>query len=136
MTVFIAAATLNFAAAVMHLAVIVGGAPWYRFFGAGERMASMAEAGRLYPAILTSGIVAVLTLWGLYALQGGGYISGLPGVVPVLWAITGVYTLRALYPLVMAPFVALFRTPFMVWSSLIVAGYAIVHWWAVLTLPQ
>ena len=134
MTIFVTAALLNFAAAAMHLAVIFGGANWYRFFGAGERMAQMAEAGEAYPTILTSGIVAVLTLWGLYALQAGSHIGFLPWVTPAFWAITGIYTARALFPLVMAPFAATYRSPFMLWSSLIVAGYAAVHWMALLNI--
>jgi hypothetical protein len=36
---------LSAAAALLHIAVIVGGAEWYRFFGAGEGMARLAERG-------------------------------------------------------------------------------------------
>ena len=38
---------LSAAASLLHLAVIAGGPAWYRFFGAGEGMAQMAERGFL-----------------------------------------------------------------------------------------
>ncbi|MGB4860371.1 MAG: hypothetical protein WBP11_13735 [Dokdonella sp.] len=41
----IAGGILSAIAALIHLGCIVFGAPWYRFFGAGERMAQMASAG-------------------------------------------------------------------------------------------
>jgi len=37
------AGTLSFIASALHIAIIIGGPSWYRFFGAGESMASMAE---------------------------------------------------------------------------------------------
>ncbi|MCT7653981.1 hypothetical protein MBH78_02710 [Oceanimonas sp. NS1] len=40
-------------AALLHLAVIAGGPDWYRFFGAGEQMAKLAEQSSWYPALLT-----------------------------------------------------------------------------------
>ncbi len=39
------AASLSFIAAALHVAIIFGGGDWYRFFGAGEAMASLAESG-------------------------------------------------------------------------------------------
>lgn len=65
----IVAAVLSAVAALLHVAIVVGGAPWYRFFGAGERMASAAETGRAYPAIVTLSIAIVLALWATYALS-------------------------------------------------------------------
>lgn len=41
----IAAGTLDALAALLHVACIFGGPAWYRFLGAGERMAGMAERG-------------------------------------------------------------------------------------------
>jgi hypothetical protein len=35
----------SLAASILHLACIAGGPEWYRFFGAGERMARMAARG-------------------------------------------------------------------------------------------
>ena len=47
MNVFlIVAGTLSAIAAILHLACIYFGAPWYRLLGAGEHMAELAEQGR------------------------------------------------------------------------------------------
>lgn len=53
----IAAAICTALAALAHIGCIIFGADWYRFFGAGEQMAQMAEAGDWYPAVVTSVIV-------------------------------------------------------------------------------
>ena len=50
----IAGALLSALAAALHVGCIVFGAPWYRFFGAGERMAQMAIAGNWYPTVVTA----------------------------------------------------------------------------------
>jgi hypothetical protein len=72
------AACLSGVAAMLHVGIVVRGPQWYRFFGAGERMASAAAAGRWYPAVVTLGIAAVLALWSAYALAGAGVIQALP----------------------------------------------------------
>ena len=41
----ILAGSLSGLAALLHVAAIVGGPDWYRFFGAGEGMAGAAERG-------------------------------------------------------------------------------------------
>src|SRR3712207_8305625 len=64
-------------ASLLHLAIIFGGPEWYRFFGAGERMARLAARGSLYPTLVTAGIASVLGLWGLYGLSGAGANRGL-----------------------------------------------------------
>ncbi len=123
----LAAAALSGVAALLHVAIVFGGAPWYRFFGAGERMASAAEAGRAYPAIVTLGIALVLGLWAAYALSGAGLLAALPLLKWCLAAITGVYLLRglAIFPLFL--FAREQATPFLLWSSLICIGYGLVH---------
>lgn len=123
----IVAAVLSAVAALLHIAIVFGGAPWYRFFGAGERMASAAEVGRAYPAIVTLGIAVVLALWAAYALSGAGVLSTLPFLKWCLAAITGIYLLRglAIFPLFL--FVREQTTPFLVWSSVICMGYGVVH---------
>lgn len=115
----IVGAALSTLAALMHLCVIVGGAPWYRFFGAGERMARAASAGRAYPVIVTGAIAVVLLSWAAYALSGAGVLGPLPLLKPVLCAITAVYLLRGsiILPIVMlAPHKA---NLFLLWSSAI-----------------
>ena len=92
----ITAACLSAAAAMAHLACIVGGAPVYRFMGAGERMARAAKAGHLRPTLMTLAIAAVLALWAAFALSGAGLIAMLPLTKPALVAIAAVLYVRAL----------------------------------------
>lgn len=88
------AAGSNFFAAIAHLGCIVFGASWYRFFGAGEQMAMMAEQGSWYPTIVTSVIVVVLLIWSLYALSGARLIQKLPLLRLGLCVISAIYLLR------------------------------------------
>ena len=92
----IVAACLSAVAGLLHLACIVFGAPWYRFLGAGEGMARLAEAGHWYPAAMASSIAAVLFTWSLYALSGAGVVRRLPLLRPVLCLITAVYIGRGI----------------------------------------
>lgn len=99
------AGILSFAAAFLHIAVIIGGPDWYRFFGAGEGMAQLAESGSNYPTFVTLAITSVLTIWGLYALSGAGIIVRLPLTKLTLILISFVYLARGLAGLVL-PFVS------------------------------
>jgi hypothetical protein len=116
---------LSSAAALLHLAVIAGGPDWYRFFGAGEAMAEMAEAGSPVPALVTTAIAALLAIWAAYAFAGAGLIRRLPLMRTALVAITAIYLLRGLLivPILLSPR----PTSFDIWSSLIVLVYGIVH---------
>ena len=120
-------AALSALAALLHVGCILFGAPGYRFFGAGEQMARMAAAGRWYPTVLTSFIVAILSGWSLYALSGAGVIRRLPLVRPALCVITSIYLLRAV---AFAPFHKYFpgnSTAFWLWSSAICFVIGLVH---------
>lgn len=64
--------------ACIHIGCIIFGGDWYRFLGAGEQMAQMADNGHPYPTIVTSAISAVLLLWTSYAFSGAGLIIKLP----------------------------------------------------------
>jgi hypothetical protein len=122
-----AGALLSAIAGLLHLGIIAGGPAWYRFFGAGERFARAAAAGRWYPTLVTLGIAAVLFAWSAYALAGAGVVHGLPFVKAALAAITAVYLVRGIG---FAPLVAARGgrvTPFVVWSSLICFGFGVVH---------
>jgi len=99
------AASLSFIAAFMHLLIIMGGADWYRFFGAGEKMAELAEQGSIQPAVITLFIAGVLSVFGLYALSAAGIILELPLLKLGLCLITAVYLLRGLAGFVL-PFVS------------------------------
>ncbi|GLX78471.1 hypothetical protein tinsulaeT_18110 [Thalassotalea insulae] len=101
----IIAAMLSFIASLLHVMIIFGGASWYRFFGAGERMAKLAESGSYYPMIITLAIALMLFLWGLYALSAAGVIVRFPLIKWVLCAITAVYLLRGVIGLI-APFIS------------------------------
>lgn len=124
------AAGLDFLAAALHIAIIVGGPAWYRLFGAGEKMARWAERGHPAPALLTAGIALALGGFGMYTLSLAGCCEVLPWRREVVWAITGVYAIRAFPVLALAPFMATMRTPFMLGSSLICGLYAVAHFWA------
>lgn len=118
---------LSAAASVLHLAVIVGGPDWYRFFGAGEDMARMAEQGSLIPTLVTLGIAGVLALWSAYAFAGAGLILRLPLMRTALVLISAIYLLRGL---VLIPAFLLNPggvLPFVLWSSLIVLVYGLAY---------
>ncbi|TZF89917.1 hypothetical protein [Cognatilysobacter lacus] len=119
-------AALSALAAVLHLAVIAGGPHWYRFFGAGERMARLAEAHSPVPTMVTLGIAAVLAAWAAYAASGAGLLRSLPFTGPALVVITAVYVLRGL-ALAPAAVVPAMRTPFNLWSSAICLAIGVVH---------
>ena len=126
----LAASVLSALAALLHAGCIVFGATWYRFFGAGERMAQMASAGSWYPTVVTSVIVAVLGTWSLYALSGGGFMPRLPFLRVVLCLVTAVYLLRgvAVFVLVALSLGTLGRSiSFWWWSSAVCFIIGVVH---------
>jgi len=118
---------LSATAALLHLACIYFGASWYRFFGAGEQMAMMAEQGSTYPSIITFIIFSVLSLWSAYAFSAAGLIMRLPFTRIILSIITLIYLIRGF-----AGF-ALINTPmgrtaeFWLWSSMICLTIGIFH---------
>ena len=85
---------LSFAIALLHIAIIFIGAPAYRYFGAGEDMATAAETGSAVPGAMTLVLAAIFTIWGFYALSGAGAIRRLPLLTIALVLIGAVYTLR------------------------------------------
>lgn len=125
--VLVMGACLSAVAALLHIGIIFGGGPWYRFFGAGEHMAQAAEAGKLFPALITVGIALVLAAWGAYALSGAGVIQKLPFLKPALLVITAIYLLRGLAVVSFVIFARDSATPFILWSSGICMLYGAVH---------
>jgi len=124
----IAAGCLSAAAALLHLAVIVGGPDWYRFFGAGEPLARAAERGEMTPHLMAVAIAAILAVWAAYAFAGAGAIRRLPLMRTALVLISAIYLIRGMF--VFSP--ALFARPdlssaFMLWSSLIVLIYGLTY---------
>ncbi len=72
------AAIFSALAALAHVGVVIGGPAWYRFFGAGEGMARLAESGSWYPALITLGIAAVLAVWSAFALSAADLLPAFP----------------------------------------------------------
>ena len=121
-------------AALLHLGILVGGARWYRNFGAGEQFAQAAQAAQWWPALVTLGIAVVLFVCACYAWGASGgapALSGLPGLRQVLWAIAAVYLLRGVLPLV-GLLLAGGLTPFWVWTSLVSLTLGLLHAWGLL----
>jgi hypothetical protein len=121
------AGSLSAIAALLHLGCIYFGASWYRFFGAGEKMALMAEQGSYQPTLITLGIFSVLALWSAYAFSAAGLIAHLPFTRLVLPLITLVYLVRGLagFTLMNNP---MGRSPeFWLWSSAICLTLGIFH---------
>ncbi len=123
----IVGAVLSALASLLHVGCIIFGAPWYRFFGAGEDMARLADAGSITPTVITSGIAAVLLVWALYALSGARVIPPMPLTRIALVMITGIYLVRGLAVLPVAMFMPAQNTAFLWWSSLICLGFGVVH---------
>lgn len=123
----VAGGVLSAAAALLHLGVIIGGPDWYRFFGAGEEMARLAEQGSLRPALITVAIATLLAVWSAYAFSGAGLIRRLPLIRLALVVISAIYLLRGL---VLVP-ILIHRggsvDAFTLWSSLIVLVYGIAY---------
>lgn len=118
---------LSATVAMLHIGCIYFGAPWYRFFGAGEQMAVLAERGSIQPTLITSGIVFVLSIWSLYAFSAAGIIFRLPLVRVALILITSVYLVRGIagFFFVSSP---MGRSPeFWLWSSSICLFFGIIH---------
>ncbi|PHQ73570.1 MAG: hypothetical protein COB74_07820 [Shewanella sp.] len=123
----VVAGALSALAALAHIGCIYFGASWYRFFGAGEQMAIMAEQGSLRPTIITSVIVLVLSIWSLYAFSAAGLIGKLPLIRTALIIITAIYLLRGVagFFFISNP---LGRSPeFWFWSSAICLSLGLLH---------
>ncbi len=109
-SIFIATAGVgSLLIAFLHVVIIFVGAEGYRYCGAGEEMAQMAERGELYPTIVTSIITLIFTLWGLYGLSGAGVIRKLPLLKPALWTIAVIFCLRGL---MLIPLLFLLDSPY------------------------
>ena len=126
------AATLSFIASLFHVGIIIGGPAWYRFFGAGERFATLAEQGSARPTLITLGIATMLFVWGLYALSGAGVIVRLPLLQPALMAITFVYLARGVLGLVLPfttnhPAIAENSVTFWMISSVICCAFGLFY---------
>ncbi len=128
----LAAAICCFAAAFAHLGCIFFGGDWYRFLGAGEQMAQMAEKGLWYPTIVTSSIVLVLLVWALYGLSGARVINRLPLTKLALILITSIFLLRGIFFVALVPMFPEHSLAFWLTSSsicLLIGGLFAVGTW-------
>lgn len=128
----IGAAILNFIGAALHVLIILGGPDWYRFFGAGEEMAQMAENGDITATLLTLVIIVVLSIWGLYALSGALMIRRLPLLKTALVVIIGIYCIRGIYGFFLPyisdhPSIQNLGLSFWLWSSSICLSIGVIH---------
>jgi hypothetical protein len=123
----VAAGVLSTTASLLHLATIIGGPAWYRFFGAGEELARAAERGSLVPPLITFAIAAILATWALYAFSAAGYVRRLPLMRTALITITCIYLLRAF---ALLPLIALkpqLVDTFAIVSSIVVLCYGLTY---------
>lgn len=124
----VAGAAFGVAAAFLHVGCIIFGASWYRFFGAGERMAHLSATGSIFPTVTTTGIATVLALWSLYALSAAGVIPALPLMRLVLCGIAAAYLLRGIAGLTFAVVAPGKRgATFWYWSSVICLGMGTLY---------
>jgi hypothetical protein len=117
----IASGWMSVAASLLHVACIIGGPDWYRFFGAGEQMAQMAERGLWTPAILTLIIAAILAGWAAFAFSAAGKFIRLPLVRTALILISSVLLLRAIMVFIPSLWAPEQTMAFRIWTSGIVA---------------
>jgi hypothetical protein len=95
----------------LHAVIIAVGAPAYRYFGAGEEMATQAARGSSVPAIVTAALTAVFALWAAYGFSGAGRTRRLPLLRVGLVIIGAIYTLRGLAAVPEAYWLVAGRTP-------------------------
>lgn len=86
--------TLNLGVAALHVGIAFFGAPAYRFFGAGNDMATWAQQGSPLPAIITLGLAVLFAMFGLYAFSAADAVPRLPLLAPVVLAVGGIYVVR------------------------------------------
>lgn len=90
------AGLLSAAIAALHLAIIALGGPAYRYFGAGEELARLAEQGSPLPALVTVVLALIFAVWAAYAFAAAGLPRRLPLLRTGLIAIGAIYTLRGI----------------------------------------
>jgi hypothetical protein len=118
--------TFSILVALLHIAIIIGGPDWYRFWGAGEQMATLEENGSLLPDLLTFFIIVIFLIWGLYAYSGAGLIRRLPLLKTALMVISSIYTIRGLLLVndILGPE---HLTSFILWTSMVSLMAGLIH---------
>jgi hypothetical protein len=80
----------------LHVACAIIGPAAYRYFGAGEQLASLAASGSPIPAVVTILLALLFGLFAAYALSGAGRVRPLPFLRQVVGVIGAVFALRGL----------------------------------------
>lgn len=93
---FIFAAAILFAGALLHIAVLIGGAEWIAFVGAPPAIVQSAERGTWLASASTLAITALLAVLAAYALSASGALPRLPFVRSVLGLFAAIFLLRGL----------------------------------------
>lgn len=123
----LAAAFADTIAALLHFGCIAFGASWYRFLGAGEAIAQLAERGDPRPTQMAAGIGAVLLVWAVYALSGAGAIPRLPFVRLVLVLIAAVLLARGTVFFALMPYFPGNSFTFWLVTSAICVALGLLH---------
>jgi hypothetical protein len=118
---------LSLTAAFLHIAIIIGGPAWYRFFGAGERLTRLAEEGSAIAGTITALVALLLLSWSLYAFAGAGLVRRLPLLKAALVLITAIYLLRGIALLPVALFMPQAVDTMLIISSLISLAIGLLH---------
>jgi len=85
----------NFGISLLHVAIPFFGVGGYIYFGALD-LALLESQGSPIPRLATWFLALVFAAFGFYCLSGAGIVRRLPLVMPVVWLIGGIYTLRGL----------------------------------------
>jgi hypothetical protein len=88
-------ASLNFLIALLHIGIVIVGAPAYIYFGATD-LAQFAAQGSPIPAVVTLILAAIFVVFAVYALSGVGWLPRLPLLRVGLILIGCIYVLRGL----------------------------------------
>jgi hypothetical protein len=127
-TPLMVAAGCSAAAALLHVAILVAGPPWYRWFGAPSLADQIERGSVLGPTLLTLAVAAVLVVWAGYGLSGAGVIRPLPLLRVGLYVIAAIYVLRGVQVVLELPAAIQGRLPvrfavFSAYSALAGAAY-------------
>lgn len=91
---YLLAALADLVLSILHVAAIFVGAPLYLFLRAGKRMATAAENGERWPALLTVFVAAVFLIWALISYWAGTTNAYADWANYLVIAIGGVFVLR------------------------------------------
>ncbi|SOH95003.1 hypothetical protein SAMN06273572_10724 [Monaibacterium marinum] len=124
-TLWTICAAINVGIAVLHIIIILIGERAYRYFGAGEWMATQDGAGSWIPALVTSAVTAVFFVFAAYNLAGAGRLV-LPLTMWALLGITAIYLLRGSVVFAV-PFMSTQVSAFDLYSSFASLAIGVVH---------